>query len=278
MATRNPITRYGATMSDLADPETPMRWIDHHAHAISDASYRRRCAEELDASGALVLPGFFNDAFIASVLTESTGREDEAFFARDTHNIWLTPNDESLGTEHIFNRQIQSSKGLLADDQLAADSPLREVYGDRGFLEFIASVVGEAKVYPYADELSSINVHFHRDGEELGWHFDNSSFAVTALIQAPERGGRFEYVRNLRDSKNDDQNYPGVANAVDTRAGVDVLHFAPGALVVFRGRDSMHRVTPTTGSNTRILVVLALNTEPGITLSASARKTFYGRD
>ena len=50
-----------------------------------------------------------------------------------------------------------------------------------------------------------------------------------------------------------------------------------GALVLFRGRNSMHRVTPTIGDRTRMLVVLAYNTEPGVSLSESARMTFYGR-
>ena len=41
--------------------------------------------------------------------------------------------------------------------------------------------------------------------------------------------------------------------------------------------DALHRVTPTTGSVTRMLVVFAFNTEPGVTLSDSALTTFYGR-
>ncbi|MCP3704490.1 MAG: 2OG-Fe(II) oxygenase, partial [Alteromonas sp.] len=44
-----------------------------------------------------------------------------------------------------------------------------------------------------------------------------------------------------------------------------------------RGRNSIHRVTPTEGDRIRMLVVLAYNTKPGIALSDSARMTFYGR-
>ena len=49
----------------------------------------------------------------------------------------------------------------------------------------------------------------------------------------------------------------------------------PGDLVLFRGRNSMHRVTPAQGGTTRMLVVLAYNTEPGVCLSDSARMTFF---
>ena len=50
-----------------------------------------------------------------------------------------------------------------------------------------------------------------------------------------------------------------------------------GDLMLFRGRDALHRVTPSQGEITRMLVVLAYNAEPNVALSESARMTFYGR-
>ncbi len=50
-----------------------------------------------------------------------------------------------------------------------------------------------------------------------------------------------------------------------------------GALVLFRGRNAIHRVTPNESDRTRMLVVLAYNSQPNIALSESARMTFYGR-
>jgi len=58
---------------------------------------------------------------------------------------------------------------------------------------------------------------------------------------------------------------------------VERLDIRPGDLVLFRGRDALHRVTPTEGSITRMLVVLAFNAEGATTLSDSALTTFYGR-
>lgn len=64
-----------------------------------------------------------------------------------------------------------------------------------------------------------------------------------------------------------------------TRSGVSEKRLAiePGALVLFRGRNSIHRVTPTQGETNRMLAVLAYNSQPGIALSEAASKTFYGR-
>ncbi len=254
-----------------------MTWIDLRGHPIHDPVYRANCATTLDEHGALVLERFFTHDFVRTVLEDSAEREADAYFANDTHNIWLTPPDSDLPGDHIFNRQIVSTKGLLADDQLSTDSPLRAVYDEALFRSFIAAVVGVEAVHPYADMVSSINVHFHRDGEELGWHFDNSSFAVTTLIQAPQDGGVFEYVPGARSTNDDIECYDRVTAAVDHGTGARTLSFAPGDLVVFRGRNSMHRVTPSRGTRTRILVVFAFNTEPNIGLSASALETFYGR-
>ncbi|MCZ4279844.1 hypothetical protein O4H49_03580 [Kiloniella laminariae] len=47
--------------------------------------------------------------------------------------------------------------------------------------------------------------------------------------------------------------------------------------MLFRGRNALHRVAPVEGDRTRILVVLAYNSQPGIALSESACMTFYGR-
>ncbi|MEL6983765.1 MAG: 2OG-Fe(II) oxygenase, partial [Actinomycetota bacterium] len=182
-----------------------------------------------------------------------------------------------LPDEHPFNRQVASSKGLLADDQISAGSPLRELYDDPSFRDFVARVVGVDRVHPYADELSSVNVHFASAGRELGWHFDNSSFAVTMLVQAPEGGGVFEHVPAVRNAETGDPAYDRVEAVLDGHEPVETLSFDPGSLVLFRGRNALHRVTPVEGARTRMLVVFAFNDEPGVRLSDSALTTFYGR-
>jgi predicted 2-oxoglutarate/Fe(II)-dependent dioxygenase YbiX len=55
------------------------------------------------------------------------------------------------------------------------------------------------------------------------------------------------------------------------------LGIEAGDLVLFRGRNAIHRVTPTEGEVTRMLAVLAYNSQPDISLSETARMTFYGR-
>jgi hypothetical protein len=185
--------------------------------------------------------------------------------------------DPEFSAEHPRNRDVISTKGCITDDLIASNSPLRTLYNSAEFQFFLCDVLGEEALYPYADSLSSINIHYAPHGKELGWHFDNSSFAITLLLQKPLAGGIFQYVKDLRDADAGEMNYDGVAEVLDERRTVDQLAIDPGDLVLFRGRNSLHRVTPTEGEVTRMLVVLAYNTKPDIALSENARMTFYGR-
>jgi len=251
--------------------------IDLDACPLGDENFIASCTKTLAEDGVLTLPGFLPTNAIETLVAEAEAQKNKAYFTTSTHNVYLTELRPELGEEHVYNRQITSSKGCITTDQVPAESILHTIYDSVFFRQFAASIVGEAGLYEYADPLASINVHFASEGQELNWHFDNSDFAITLLLQAPQDGGFFEYVRDLRNSEEGDMNYAGVAAILDGKTQPSVLLMQPGTLVLFRGHNSIHRVTPTIGNRTRILVVLAYNAAPGIALSESARMTFFGR-
>ena len=256
-------------------PQMTTPHVDTSLHPIRDRAYANNCRARLEEAGALVLQGFFASDAIARVVRDSAGLERLAFYAASTHNVYLTPPNPELLVDHPFNRQVESSKGLIADDQIPSDSPLRDVYDDVSFRDFLGELLGIDQVHPYADDLSSINVHYASAGRELGWHFDNSSFAVTMLLQAPEAGGVFEYVPNVRT--NDTYEHARIGEVLEFNETPLRLDIETGDLVVFRGHDALHRVTPTQGRTTRLLAVFAFNDQPGVSLSESALTTFFGR-
>lgn len=81
----------------------------------------------------------------------------------------------------------------------------------------------------------------------------------------------------MRDADKGEMNYAGVEQLLNLHVVPKTLQIESGDLVLFRGRNAIHRVTPTQGDMTRMLVVLAYNAQPDITLSETARMTFYGR-
>jgi hypothetical protein len=125
--------------------------------------------------------------------------------------------------------------------------------------------------------MAALNINVHGTGQELGWHFDRTDFAITLSLRQNDAGGVFEYVPNLRSDE--DENFAAVAAALDgDRTQVRIMESAPGTFALFRGRYSMHRVTPGEGANTRLMAALSYVREPDVTFSAYARRLFYGRD
>ena len=248
--------------------------INKDAYDIKDKHLRAMYKQTLDNDGALVLPKFLTSQAIHEITMEGKEKQHLAFYTNTNHNVYLTEKKSIFSHQHPHNLQVTSSKGCITDKEINIDSPLRELYDSVIFREFLAEILNEKTLYNYADPLSSINLHYASAGQELGWHFDNSSFAITLLIQKPEQGGAFEYIENMRDADQGGMNYEGVKEVLKgTKEGKE-LSIEPGALVLFRGRNSIHRVTPTIGDTTRMLVVLAYNSQPNIALSESARMTF----
>jgi len=243
---------------------------------IDCSAFQSECKAQLDNDGVVVLPNFLTPSTVAQLQDEGRQQQHHAFYTNSTHNVYLQKNDEQLPLSHPRNQAITSSKGCITTDQIPDGSPLHRLYKSSRFKRFLCSVLDEKALYEYADRLSSINLHYASQGQELGWHFDNSSFAITLLIQQPEQGGVFEYVKDLR-GLHDEWNFDGVGAVLRGEQSTHALEMEPGCLVLFRGRNALHRVTPTIGQTTRMLAVLAYNSEPDISLSESARMTFYGR-
>lgn len=251
--------------------------VNLREYPLDDPQFQAECRTSVARDGALVMPGFLLPGAVRGIRSEGIEKQNLAYFCAQDHNVYLTPPDPDFTDDHPRNRNVISTKGIIGDDQIDAESELRQLYNSDVFQDFVCMVLGEARLFKYADPISSINLHYAGPGQELGWHFDNSSFAITLMIEPPEQGGQFEYIKNLRSEAKGDMNFEGVAAVLDGKIRPERLQMPAGALVMFRGRDSLHRVAPVEGEGTRMLAVLAYNAEPGVSLSESARMTFFGR-
>ena len=251
--------------------------IDLSSHQLTDPVWLARKREELDIYGAVQMNGFLTASALEEVQTEAAAGLKEAYFKPQTHNIYLDKGDDEFEAGHIRNRRFTSSKGCITDEQIPDSSVLKQIYHHPDFISALCVILGEETLYPYADSLSSVNVHYARHEEELNWHFDNSSFAVTLMIKPALAGGAFEYVRDVRKADEGDMGFEIAEAVIDGRHQIDSLSLNAGDLLLFRGRNSLHRVTPVADDSVRHLAVLAYNSQPGISLSETAQMTFYGR-
>ena len=114
------------------------------------------------------------------------------------------------------------------------------------------------------------------DGDQLQWHFDQTDFVVSLAIQDADDGGDFEVAPQIRSA--DDEHYDDVAAVLggERRSGRHVP-MTPGTLLVFAGRNSMHRVTPIRATAPRLVALLGYDTKPGHDVERAAEEVRYGR-
>ena len=236
----------------------------------------RRCRDQLRGDSACVLEGFLHAEAATAALAELTPSLEAAHYCEKRHNPYLAEQDPDRPPNHPRNRLQVSDLGALADDQIPEGTVLRTLYTCAGLREFLAAVLDVPRLYPYADPLGSLNLNVFQPGQQLGWHFDNADWAVTLMLQPAQSGGVYEYVPDIRTPAGG--HYDRVARVLDGKEpSVRRLEMDIGALVLFRGRYTIHRVTPVEGREPRLLAVLSYDTEPEVMLTEHNRLLFYGR-
>src|SRR5438093_3525057 len=211
------------------------------------------------------------------MVEDARGLADQGYPNDATHNAYFDDDvDESLPADHPRRILVRSAQKAVAMDLLPADFAPRAIYESEEITRFVAAVLEKDVLYRSADALDGCNMTVYEEGDELGWHFDQSEFSVTLMIQRAERGGDFEYVPMIRSPE--DERYDAVRAVLQGHGdGVVQLATEPGTLAFFRGRYSIHRVPPVEGSTPRMNSVLTYSTTPGHKLSPMAQQMYYGR-
>ncbi|MBW0102340.1 hypothetical protein [Pseudonocardia sp. KRD291] len=234
------------------------------------------CRASLAFEGACQLPGFLRPEAVRRLVAETQAKRDRAYRTDATHNVYFEDVPATAARDDTLSLLQHSSKSAIAWDLVDADSPLRLAYGSDELTGFLGRALGVAELHRYADPLGSASLMVFEEGDELGWHFDRSPFAVTVMVQPSARGGAYEYHHDLRGE--DHENSEALRAAVrDDLPGRITLPNEPGTLSLFRGRHSLHRVTPVRGDQVRINAVLAYSERPGDRMNRLTQELFYGR-
>jgi len=235
------------------------------------------CRRQLAATGSCLLPGFLTAAAIDAMAAEAVRLAPLAHRTPGSQGTaYLDAPDQSFPESHPKRRLQPTAVGAVAYDLLPPDSLVRQLYEWDGMLEFLRQALGKERLYRYADPLGALNIAAMTAGEALLWHFDQTDFVVSLLLQKCDRGGVFEYVPNIRSA--DRPNYDKVEALLDgSRAGVIEVDMAPGTLALFEGRNSIHRVSPIEGPRDRLIALLGYDTKPGTMSSDRLKLRRYGR-
>lgn len=244
----------------------------------STRALAEKCRAELAAGGSCLLPGFLTPPAVARMAQEAAAVAPLAHRKPGGRGgtAYLAPPDESYPDRHPRRRLQTSSVGAVAYDLIPGGSLIRRLYEWDGLLDFLAAALGNERLYRYADPLGALNLAVMGAGDHLLWHFDQTDFVVSILLQDCETGGDFEYVPNIRSAEC--ENYDRVSRLLDgDRSEVVRLDMAPGTLALFMGRHSIHRVTPIGGRIPRFIALLGYDTKPGTMSTEALKISRYGR-
>lgn len=254
--------------------------LDRYPLDDLDSTRGQLLVESIRASlrfeGAAQLPGLVKPDAVARLVAEALAKNPEAHRTDDTHNVYFEKVNAEGPSDDPTALLEHSSKNAVAWDKIDEDSPLRIAFEWDELTEFIRRVMEVDELHRYADPQGAASLMTFGEGDELGWHFDRSPFAVTLMLQPSLGGGEFQYFHMLRTPG--DENKAVVADRIKGGdKGRINLTTEPGTLSMFRGHYSMHRVTPVIGDQPRINAVLAYSEKPGDMLNELTRELFYGR-
>lgn len=239
-------------------------------------AFAQQCRQDYLVNGLCVLPEFILPEALGNLAEEANDIADQAYFCDSTHNAYLTDHDDSnLPDDDVARRQEKTYVGSVAYDYIGETSQLRRLYLWDPLKDFIAYVLGKSEFHRFADPFGACSINVFVDGGEHGWHFDESEFTVTLMLQAPQAGGAFEYVPQIRGLADEKAIVADVLNG--ERESVVELPFTPGTLLIFGGRQTLHRVTRVSGSRPRLVPVLCYSEKPDQQNSETVRQLFWGR-
>jgi len=233
------------------------------------------CIDDLERKGMFTLEGFMRREVIDAILPILLDRiEHDSFNHVREHNVYFEDSVADLPPDHPALARVKTVNHTLCGDQIVDE--LRQLYLWPALSEFLARVMQKPALYPMDDPLACANVIAYHQGEGLNWHFDRSEFTTTLLLQAPEEGGDFQYRHALRSAS--DPNYDGIARLLRGEdEEVASLKLGAGDLNVFKGVDTLHRITPPIGDLARVITIFTYYETPGRMFSDEENLGFYGR-
>ncbi len=264
------------------DDAAPLQLVDLDRYPVLEpgsARYRAVVEEgraQIAALGAAELTGFVTASGVKELADDAETLAPRAHRSEGEGTAYLEVPDFSLQPGHPRLTWGTYRVGAIAYDLIPRSSPLRRLYEWAPMTALIAAILDRGPLFCYADPFGALNLAVMGDGDHLQWHFDQTDFVVSLAIQAASVGGDFEVVPRIR--RPDDEHYDDVAAVLaGDRSSVITLPMAPGTLLLFEGRHSLHRVSPISGPARRHVGLLAYDTKPGTVGSELLRQDRYGR-
>lgn len=244
-------------------------------------AWQRLCAQAQTAlaqQSVVVLPAFVRPAALQQMRDEAMALAPQAHHMEVVTTLYPERQEhEGLPQHPVRRARFRTSVRTISYRQIPLDSALRALYAWDPLQRFIAALLGLEQIYRYDDPYGALNIAIMVEGDEFGWHYDQTDFVVSLVLQKPVAGGTFLCHHALRTDAgaDDDAVQAVIENRCQTIATVPMEE---GSFILFKGRHALHSVTPIQGPIPRLVALLAYDTQPGTVSSPALLKVRYGID
>jgi len=156
---------------------------------------------------------------------------------------------------------IKKDKGVITD-----------FFNNPAIRDYLTKIAGKRLLpVPYKPEEYIINSQ-QKAGDTHGWHFDNYSFALIWIVEAPEAlsGGRLEYINGVKWDKNSPRKQ---LIELLTSKVVKSKFIPSGSCYLMRTREVLHRVAPLTNDSKRTVIIFTYASDDDISDSSISHET-----
>ncbi|RAJ58388.1 hypothetical protein K378_05268 [Streptomyces sp. Amel2xB2] len=262
------------TLEELVDTDRyPLADLDGAGgRAVLD-----RARAELLADGCTVLPDFIRPSLQETLQRQCAQIAPRAHFDVATVNVYNMAVGPELPEDHPGRIAFERGNAFVPRDRIPAGSLISRLYSDAAFQRFIARCFDLEALHELADPLSGLVLNVVEPGMEHPWHFDTNEFTVSMLTQEAEEGGVFEYCPGIRSAE--EENFDAVRDVIQGGGEQTArrLPLRPGDLQLFKGRFSLHRVSPVRGELARHSAIFAYSERPGVVGSVARTRQLFGR-
>ena len=255
--------------------------IDLDRYPIADldsdpgAAFLAECQRHMDAHGWCNLAGFLRKEALEQLNGEANELLPTAEVLHVKRNIYQGAIDPSLPEDDPRRKEFTHIAVQLADDQIPAETRLKQLYYSEILTEFVRRVQKKDQLYRCADAFQALNVVALQPDSWHAWHYDTTECTVTLLLQAADAGGEFTFLPNSRTDDGEDR------ESVDRLLAGDISHAqtfsrGAGAFTLFRGGYSLHGVTKVEGAKPRISAILTYDEQPDRKIDDEINIRIYG--
>jgi len=222
------------------------------------------------------LPDFVLPEIVEQMRIEAESLAPEAVYFSEEHNPYFSEVPESAPDWDPRRIMGRKTNGLVPGEAFPRDGLIWRLCRHEAMKRFVEDCLDIDPLYFYDDPYGSLNVSIQAEGEEFAWHFDTNEFTVSILLQKPVAGGLFEFAPNIRTPES--ECYEDVAEVIAGKSEhVVTLDLRPGDLQLFKGRYSVHRVTPVEGPTKRLIGLFAYAREPGMYATPERSMQIWGK-